>query len=129
MALKRWYYIFVSAWLINALVCFHPAGFFERISAFKSQNAHFFRENTLVDVIFNSLSSDRDSNAKQHHKIIHRNRYVVNPALNINIQLPVIQTFNYAALAKTISFTYNRFWENKIFLPPLHDFLFLLSPF
>ena len=125
MALKRWSYLLISAWLINALVCFHSANFFESISTFKPQCSSFFRENTLVDVVFNYVSSDNNA-AKQHHKVIHRNRYIGNPTLSINIQLPLTQTFNCSDLAKTISYTYNQFWENKFFLPPLHDFLFRL---
>ena len=129
MALKRWLYLLISAWLINTLVCFHSANFFESINTFTSQSSSFFRENTLVDVVFNYVSSNTDNSTRQHHKVIHRNRYVVNPTLSVNIQLPVIQTFTCSDLAKTISFTYNRFWENKFFLPPLHGFLFRLSPF
>lgn len=129
MTLKRWCYILISAWLINTLVCFHSANFFESIATFKSLNSNFFRENTLVDVLFNYVNADNTDNSKQHHKVIYRNRYVVNPILSISIQTPVLQTFNCNALTKLISLACTGFWENKFFLPPLHGFLFRLSPF
>jgi hypothetical protein len=128
MVLKKWSYILVAAWLINALVCFHTTNFYGSENLIKAQKAsNEFSDNTLLDIFFNHVAKQNDHHP--HKRISHRNRFVSPRLLDFNIQLPSFLTFQYLAFTKTIPIDHFVFWENRPFLSPLHHFLFRLSPF
>ncbi|MFD0763283.1 hypothetical protein ACFQZI_00360 [Mucilaginibacter lutimaris] len=129
MVPKRWFFILITAWLVNTLVCFHPTNFIEGNNSPVSQtSAQVSSDNTLVDIFFNHVASD-DHDQHEHHKINHRRRYINTRTIDFNIQLPAIDLLNYLDLIKAIPNNHIFPWVNRFLLPPLHHFLFRLSPF
>lgn len=122
--LKKWSYILISVWLINALVCLHPARTFESAYPGTLQfSANYYNGKTS-----NTPPRENNHKATPDHKV-YGNKCVFTRAADFITQLPVLQNFHYTTLAQVISFNYSRFWENQSFLPPHHHFLFRLSPF
>ncbi|MBE9661944.1 hypothetical protein [Mucilaginibacter myungsuensis] len=129
--LKRWAHILISAWLINALICFHPNNFLEcdndgAITSFDER----FPYNTAVDIFFNYVNADNDQPEDgTQHRIAHSKRYIGARSFVLNIVPPFVQEFKPVEHIEAIARKHFRAWDNKIFLPPLHHFLFRLSPF
>jgi hypothetical protein len=127
--LKRWAYILLSAWLINAVVCFQPNISGEsHLAASSIGKIATISDATLLGVVFNHFIKDKDSH---HHdrRIPVKKRYLTTRSQAFNLQLPCIQVFNYSSAVQTLALVDYAQWEKKVFLPPLHHFLFRLNPF
>lgn len=128
--LKRWVYILVSAWLINAVVCFHPVNSFgSGKSATPKNSATFFADNTLLDIFISHVGDLTTDHGNHRHKFPVKRRYLQSHSQTFNIQLPTVQEFKWLKNVKAIENTFNFFWKNRVFLPPHYNFLFRLSPF
>jgi hypothetical protein len=127
MVLKRWSYLLVVAWLINALVCFHPTTFYESGRITTSQNQiQILADNTLVDMFFHHIVNQSD----HHHKpISHRNRFInVRSVINV-FHLPSLIGDERPITVRGIVFEPFVIWLKIHFISALHAYLFRLSPF
>lgn len=128
--LKKWGYILLSAWLINAVICFHPNDSFGGGIAVAPQTpATLFADNTLLDIVAGHIANLTADQGHHRHKFPVKRRYLQNRSQGFNIQLPAAQDFKWLNNVKAIKSTVTFFWENRVFLPPHHNFLFRLSPF
>lgn len=125
--LKKCLHIFIAAWLINALVCYHPTAPFGGVGhPVQYTETDYSADNTIVDILVNHADDGPDDHP---HRVFSHARYLVSRTIGFNLQLPTLQTFHCLNTAIDVPLAFHRFWESKVFLPPHHHFLFRLSPF
>ncbi|MBB5395692.1 hypothetical protein [Mucilaginibacter sp. AK015] len=127
MVFRKWFYIFIAAWFINALVCFNATdGFIDACCKTAPQNSG----ETLFDVSPLKLSDHavKDNVEHEDRKGSYRNRYLNPRLLDYDIQPLSSQTFGRLAFLNRSALIISAYGE-KLFTPPLHHFLFRLSPF
>lgn len=129
--LKRCLHVLLVGWLINVLICFHPAfGAESRIPPRHSASSAHHSDNTFLDILLHHLVSYSSSHKKGlHGRISTRSRYTSAQAVSLSVVLPQTIIFNLVGQAQQLFCEQLKFWETKVFLPPLHHFLFRLSPF
>lgn len=130
LMLKRWLHIVLAAWLINALICFHPAlsNIGEQsCEAASGQLVH--TDNTLIDVFFNHFVSHKGNSGHSHKKSHAKIRYIVTRSSVLNILLLAAVVTAFCNLWRMIRRPMPDIWENLFLLPFHHHFLFRLSPF
>lgn len=130
MMLKRWSHILLVGWLINALICFHPAfGEDARVLPQHLTQASHHNDNTLLDIIVHHFVGQKSHKKSTHGKISTRSRYMSTRAISLNFVVPQTIIFDLVGQLQLLFCDQLKFWETKVFLPPLHHFLFRLSPF
>ncbi|WP_345105333.1 hypothetical protein [Mucilaginibacter panaciglaebae] len=128
--LKRCLQIILAAWLINALICFHPV-FSGRVhpASNSSAIASASPDNTLLYIFLHHYSSDKAQKSPIHHASVPKYRYLISRTLNFDIWTghnTICSLFN---SGKTLPVFVRKIWENKLFSPPHYNYLFRLSPF
>lgn len=123
MVLKRWSYLLVAAWLINALICFQPYNFHESNG---SKTPEKFYDNTLVDIFFHHVVNHTDH---QHRPISHRNRFVHIHPVDLNVHLQSFKQDDRSGIVRLIAYEPNTAWLKTRYISAVHAFLFRLSPF
>jgi len=128
--LKRWSHILLVGWLINALICFHPAfGEDSRMMPQRLTSSVAHPDNTLLDVLLNHFLGHKKHKKGEHGKLATKSRYVSMRANFLSVVIPQTTIFNLVGQVRLLFCEQLKFWETKVFLPPLHHFLFRLSPF
>ncbi|MFD0793784.1 hypothetical protein ACFQZX_09150 [Mucilaginibacter litoreus] len=128
--LKKWTNIILCAWLINALVCFHPTNPFENHRIDGHCNiGNCFSDNTLLSFLINYPGKCKKSDIQAQHKISARNRYTTNSQLNFITNLPVCETFSFTNLIQHLRASSHSFLEYRTFALAQYQNLFRLSPF
>jgi len=128
--LKRSFHIVLAAWLINALVCFHPVfseSEFARGGVCQTEAAHV--DNTLFEIACRYFIPDELNKQHHNHHSAPKGRYLVSRILGLGVCDTHASYFSLINFANLIPAFIPKIWENRIFLPPLHHFLFRLSPF
>jgi len=127
--LKRLLHIALAAWLINTLVCFHPAiaDGHNRATCFGTSVSHV--DNSLLEIFCNHVLTDKPHEGHRAHHTSPKYRYLV--TRNLGFDICGIQLVNFYLFSpeKDLPAFVPGIWENRIFLPKLHGFLFRLSPF
>jgi|GEM_PF-3653450 len=136
--LKRWPNIFLAAWLINALLCFHPV--FARSAARQAIDCfgrgYYGNEKAtaFVNVCYHHRIQEKPDKSgqgqhKHHRKLPGKYHYLLSRTggpdmLNMQHMQALLPDWPY--LAKSTLPVYR---ECKFMLPPHYHYLFLLSPF
>jgi hypothetical protein len=127
--LKRLLHIVLAAWLINALICFHP-GFsgntYPKSDLSTAAAAH--PDVKLPDGFLPNYSSNK-TQKEAHHRSASKNRYFMSRVLTFDIWSGQNAICSLLAPRKTLRVFIHKMWENKFFLPPHHNYLFRLSLF
>ncbi|MGN6397194.1 MAG: hypothetical protein ACTHMI_16615 [Mucilaginibacter sp.] len=128
--LKRSLHIVLAAWLINALVCFHPV-FSEVPNAHASscETTISHPDNTLLEIIYNHVFDAKQQKGHGSHHAAPKYRYVVSRNLGLDVCGEQVPGFSLYTPETVLPPFVHKIWENRIFLPPHHHFLFRLSPF
>ncbi|PAW94383.1 hypothetical protein CKK33_13130 [Mucilaginibacter sp. MD40] len=128
--LKKWSTYLLCAWLINALVCYHPTNPFEN----HRFNSHCdigtcFSDDTLLSFLVNFPGKCKKNDQQEQHKINTRNRYTVNNQVSFIANLPVAEVFTCSDFAKHLRISSHSFFEHRTFSLAQYEHLFRLSPF
>ena len=132
MILKRCLYIILSVWLINAVVCFHANDTSSLLPDHLQYPGESCQEgDTVLDYVA-QLFSKHDNNADDsanHQTKRYSRKLLVRRLVNINVQLPELQSFIKNNFALDLHCTFGKSWFNKAFLPGYYNFLFRFKPF
>lgn len=133
MVLKRCIYLFLCAWMVNAIVCFHT----DNVSAPLPDHVQYPGETCdgggetvfgYVTQIFDTDDHTNSDNSGRSHKRAPR-KILPRRIAEFNVQLPVILDFGKGNIAIDIHRTFGAHLFSKAFLPGYYNFLFRYKPF
>jgi hypothetical protein len=130
MILKRCLYIFLSVWLINAIVCFHGNDFSAPVPDHLQYPGETCQEgDTVLDFVAQILSSDQSADHNNHQNKKYPRKILVRRLVSLDVYLPELQSFVKNNLAVDLHRSFGKNWFNKAFLPGYYNFLFRFKPF
>jgi hypothetical protein len=131
VAARKWINIFLSLWLINAVVCFHAPSPLQN-SCEPHEELSQPSPNTLVDWVADMLAhpdADDDGDETHHHFVRLHSRYLGSRTLDFNLQVPTKAEYSYQPVPQIVKIQFSEYWLTKAYLPRYYNFLFRLSPF
>jgi hypothetical protein len=130
--LKRWTYIFLSAWLINSVIWFQvPTSLVEVNSSYTDTSEECLLEmSSLLSTAVHFYEDITDDDGSHSHKIKYRNHFLINRITSPAILVPALQLFSFSnTIPTTIKLYLGKYRTVSHFLPSYYNFLFRLSPF
>ncbi|TWR25514.1 hypothetical protein FPZ42_13025 [Mucilaginibacter achroorhodeus] len=127
--LKKWTTYLLCAWLINALVCFHPTNPFENHDfGDECSISECFNDDTLLAFLISYPGKCKKEDQEQH-KINVRSRYTSGNEFHFIANLPVAEVFACANFVQHIRINNLSFFLHRTFSLAQYQHLFRLSPF